>query len=278
LGTLGGPDAAVSGFLALNDRGQVLGASLINSIVNPGTGFPTLDSFLWNRGEKLDLGTLGGTFTNGLILNNGGQIAGSSNLPGDTVSHPFVWDRGVLTDLGTLGGDNGTPLWSNDAGDVVGVADVTGNQVHHGFLWKHGIMQDLGTFGDDPCSGAVAVNANGTVLGGSTNCHGVVLHAFVSENGGPIIELNAFVPPESGVRIEPRFINASGLIAGQGVLPNGDEHAVVLIPCGGDSDPACREASPSTNTAPIRHILRRASPANRVRLFHPRRVADGSVQ
>ena len=139
-------------------------------------------------------------------------------------------------------------------------------------------MQDLGTFGDDPCSNAYLVNANGTVLGDSTDCHGVRLHAFISKNGGPMIELNAFIPPELGVRIEPRFINASGLIAGQGVLPNGDEHAVVLIPCGGDNDPGCREASPSTNAPPSRHILRRASAANRVRLFYPRRFADGTVQ
>jgi probable HAF family extracellular repeat protein len=244
LGTLGGPDAAVSGFLALNDRSQILGISLTNDIVNPVTGFPTLDSFLWSRGQKLDLGTLGGTFTNGLTINNAGQIVGSSNLPGDTISHPFVWNRGLLTDLGTLGGDNGSALWNNDAGDVVGTADVTGNQIHHGFLWKHGIMEDLGTFGDDPCSNAVIINASAQVIGTSTDCHGVRLHIFLSENGGPMIDLNAFVPTDSGVRIEdPRFINAGGLIAAQGILQNGDEHAVVLIPCGGDTDPGCREAS-----------------------------------
>lgn len=257
LGTLGGPDAAVSGFLALNERGQVLGISFTNDIVNPVTGFPTLDSFLWTRGEKLDLGTLGGTFTNGLTINNGGQIVGSSNLPGDTISHPFVWDRGVLTDLGTLGGDNGSALWNNDAGDVIGTADVIGHEIHHGFLWKHGIMHDLGTFGNDPCSNANIVNANGQVIGTSTDCHGTRLHIFVSDNGGPMIDLNAFVPPGSGVRIEdPRFINASGIIAGQAVFPNGDEHAVVFIPCGNDSDPGCRAASQDAKAVTSAHVPR----------------------
>ena len=200
----------------------------------------------------MDLGTLGGAFTNGLTINNGGQIAGSSNLVGDTSSHPFVWDGGLMMDLGTLGGDNGSALWNNDAGDVVGRADVTGNQIHHGFLWKHGIMHDLGTFGDDPCSNAFIVNANDQVIGTSTDCHGVTLHPFMSENGGQMIDLNAFIPPASGVRIEdPRFINARGLIAAQGILPNGDEHAVVLIPCDEDEfrhkDEGCREASHNAN-------------------------------
>jgi probable HAF family extracellular repeat protein len=262
LGTLGGADSAASGFLALNDRSQVLGISFTNDVVNPATGFPTLDSFLWSHGEKLDLGTLGGTFTNGLTINNGGQIVGSSNLPGDSISHPFVWHRGVLTDLGTLGGDNGTALWNNDAGDVVGTADVTGTQIHHGFLWKHGIMKDLGTFADDPCSNAFIVNASAQLIGTSTDCHGTRLHIFLSDNGGPMIDLNAFVPPDAGVRIEdPRFINASGLIAAQAILPNGDEHAVVLIPCGGDGDVGCREASENTSAATGSAALNRTSAA-----------------
>jgi probable HAF family extracellular repeat protein len=165
-----------------------------------------------------------------------------------------------LTDLGTFGGDNGGALWNNDAGDVVGRADVTGDQIHHGFLWKHGVMQDLGTFGNDPCSNANIVNASGQVIGTSTDCHGTRLHIFVSDNGGPMIDLNAFVPPDSGERIDdPRFINASGIIAGQAILPNGDEHAVVFVPCGNDSDSDCREASGNSNAVMSRPAPNKSS-------------------
>ena len=238
LGTLGGPD---SNAVVVNDRGQVAGESFINFIANP-SGVPTMDPFLWEKGQMVDLGTLGGTFGYPSWLNNRGQVVGASNLAGDQTFHPFLWDRGALKDLGTLGGYTGVAFWINDAGEAVGYADLPPNPpgctgldcIHHGFLWKQGVMTDLGTVAD-PCSRALSINLSGQVVGASSPCGGEFTHAFLWEDGGPIIDLNTLVLNGAGLTVsEGYYINDRGEIAGRGVLPNGDVHAVLLIPCDED--------------------------------------------
>jgi probable HAF family extracellular repeat protein len=89
-------------------------------------------------------------------------------------------------------------------------------------------MTDLGTVGSDPCSNGVFINASAQVIGTSTDCQGTILHTFLWKNGS-IIDLSAQVLPGSGFTfVEPVVINDRGEIVGNGGLPNGDVHAVVL--------------------------------------------------
>jgi probable HAF family extracellular repeat protein len=202
----------------------------------------------------LDLGSLGGNLGVANWLNNRGQVAGLSTLAGDLTFHPFLWGRGTLTDLGTLGGDNGQANSVNDAGEVVGKADLPGPlpQTHDAFLWKNGVMTDLGTQDSDPCSNALSINSKGQIVGGSSDCF-TFLHAFLWEHGGPMIDLNSFVPPGSDLTLtEATFINDRGEIAVQGALPNGDTRAVLLIPCGEGTE-GCRDAAESTSAATQSH-------------------------
>jgi hypothetical protein len=69
-------------------------------------------------------------------------------------------------------------------------------------------------------------------VGSSFDCCGNDLHGFLWENGGPIVDLNTLVRPNSDLTVLNAFdINDRGEIAGDGVLPNGDVRAVLLIPC-----------------------------------------------
>ena len=242
LGTLGGTDSCA---LYINKRGEATGNSFTNSIINTSTGLPTIHPFLWAGNEMVDLDSLGGTIATVSAINNRGQVGGNSSLVGDPKSqfgcipssvgnlkcHPFLWSHGALTDLGTLGGDNGELNAINDAGSAVGKADLPGSLKHDAFLWKNGEMTDLGTQDGDPCSNALSLNSKGQIVGGSSDCF-TFLHAFLWEDGGPMVDLNALVPSGSGLTLtEATSVNDRGEVAAQGILTNGDTHTALLIPC-----------------------------------------------
>jgi probable HAF family extracellular repeat protein len=260
LGTLGGPDANA---VSINERGQIAGQSYINSTPNPvldtcggfGVNVPTEDPFIWKNGEMTDLGTLGGTCGFATGQNDRGQVIGQSDLAGDLTFHPFLWDGGALRDLGTLGGDTGVANWINDAGDIAGKADLPGPppQNHDAVLWRLGVMIDLGTLPGDSCSNAYRVNASGQVVGTSENRDLCTIpigeHAFLWENGGPMMDLNSLIPAGSSLQLTFAVaINNRGEIAGFGVpagcSPQDVEscgHAYVLIPCD-ESDASCQDS------------------------------------
>ena len=152
-----------------NDNGQAAGASgkCSNTVLPPIAFGPHL--VLWERdGSAVDLGSLGGTVNReagvghmSLAINNRGQVAGISAIPGDpagtpsTASHAFLWTRekigidcaptglnGCMRDLGTLEGDFvSVGLGINDRGEVVGLS--IGEQGLRGFFWQNGVMTDL---------------------------------------------------------------------------------------------------------------------------------------
>jgi probable HAF family extracellular repeat protein len=232
LGTLGGPD---SNALINNDRGQVAGWSYTSFVANPSTGVPTVDPFIWSPEDKemVDLGGLGGTFGAPFFMNNRGQVIGVSNLPGDLIVRPFLWSKSEgIKDLGSLGGTYGHPNWINDEGEVVGFSQLKGDKAGHAFLWRRGALIDLGSLGTDPSSEAGSINSHGQIVGGTFVFNGPDLRGWLWEHGGPIVDLESLTLPGSGLTvIAGNLINDRGEIAGRGILPNGDTHAILLIPC-----------------------------------------------
>ena len=114
-----------------------------------------------------NLGTLGGTSSAAISINDSGLISGYSNLLGNQTQVAAVWQNGKPVSLGTLGGPNSGVAWPNhNARAVVGIAETseidllnenwscsfffpqppTGH-VCLGFVWQNGVMNPLPTLG-----------------------------------------------------------------------------------------------------------------------------------
>jgi probable HAF family extracellular repeat protein len=201
IGSLGG---VVGFFLALNDRGQVIGGSSIASAP-------------------------------AACIAPNGSIEFSN--PG---CDPFLWNHGTLIDLNTstTGGNPQSADGINDAGEIVGAAAFP-TQVYDAYLWRDGMATDLGHLMGDCYSEAWAINPQSQVVGDSFGCGSVFPHhAFLWENGS-IVDLNNLIPNGSSLQLVfATAINDRGEIAGDGVPPGvspGDVftqgHAYLLIPC-----------------------------------------------
>ena len=249
LGTLGTGTDAVA--LVINERGQVLGVSYVDS--NPSAfcsgvqiGFTfTTGSFLWDKKNGMqNIGTLGGTCTVAYDLNNRGQVVGQSSQVGDPTNVGFVWDRATgIKQLPTAANLYGGANAINDEGKVVGQGDGPDGQPS-ALLWEKrgGKWQAtyLGSLHTGDCAFGQSVNLSGQVVGlsGPNGCTTVL--PFLWENGGPMVDLNTLVPPNSSIQlVEAQQINDRGEIAGNGVDAAGNSHAVLLIPC--DENHAERE-------------------------------------
>ncbi len=102
------------------------------------------NAFLWTTGVFTDLGTLGGSNSIALDLNDIGQIVGSSTITDDIAAHAFLWEDGLMSDLGGFGDvitETSRANGINNLGTVVGQALVGAE--YHAVLWRDGQIYDL---------------------------------------------------------------------------------------------------------------------------------------
>jgi probable HAF family extracellular repeat protein len=142
------PDGAAT---AINDNGQIVGIS--GTCDNSVGAFSAMHALLWENGNVINLGNLGGKGWNTpMAINHRGDIiVGFSDLAGDVSGgvlspnfHAFIWTKesGKMTDIGVLPGDAlSEALDVNDQGQVVGVSFPS----FHAFIYENGKMTDLNT-------------------------------------------------------------------------------------------------------------------------------------
>jgi len=190
LGSLGGTLAMPGSFIygpvgpVMNARGDVVGTSYL-----PGDAF--WHAFLWSNGHMIDLGTLGGSKSEAVSINDRGQVVGRAYVTdAPLVRHAFLWENGTMTDLGTIDQCRATAKGINSKGQIVGGLTCPDNS---------------GDFND--------------------------FRPFYVEKGKPMVDLNTLVDPPSDLYMDDAFlINERGEIYAPASTPTGESRAVLLVP------------------------------------------------
>ncbi len=185
----GDPDGAAT---AINDLGQIVG---ISGRCDVAIGaYSAIHAVLWQNGQPIDLGNLGGHGWNTPgAINNHGVIAGFANGPDDVVDGQlqfaflaFIWTReGGLKSLGTLSGMNGTPDAMSEATDINDENQIVGvsyadNQFDgpRAFIYQNGTMTPLNAL-----IGSASANWDVTSTGGINDRGEIAAQANPVSNG-----------------------------------------------------------------------------------------------
>lgn len=232
----------------VNAHGLVAGLSQ-NGVIDPLTGLPEQRAVLWQDGQIMDLGTLGGNESAAIGMNDKGQVIGVAlntisdpiSFFGATQAHAFLWQNGTMQDLGTLGGPDSFGQYVNNRGQVAGFSYTSAPPTVDPFLWDHGTMTDLGTLGGT--FGQVNnLNRQGQVVGTSNLSGDTFTHGFLWDRG-VLTDVGTF----GGDNAEADWINKDGEIAGSADFSGDKIHHAFLWKKGAltdlgtvDGDPCSR--------------------------------------
>jgi probable HAF family extracellular repeat protein len=173
--------------LGINERGQIVGSSgnCANTVVTAVGLFVGQHAVLWDNRSVTSLGGLGGTMGKAAAINDRGEVAGFSSLPGDSSVHSFLWTQQTgMQDLGALGSDYlGDPAGINNNTQVVGGScDMSGNC--RAFFWERNVLSDLNDLitSDSPLYliYALGINDAGEIVGFAMQKSTGELHAYVA--------------------------------------------------------------------------------------------------
>jgi probable HAF family extracellular repeat protein len=90
-----------------------------------------------------DLGTLGGLSSQGVAINNAGQVAGTIVTSDRAAERAFFWDGTSIHDIGDLGGGVAIATGINQSGQISGTSLPASGDFRY-FVWNGTSMQALG--------------------------------------------------------------------------------------------------------------------------------------
>jgi probable HAF family extracellular repeat protein len=233
LGSLGG---GVTRGLAINASGQVTGDSVSSRLVQvpcppqrygqPKKCFTNPDdAFVWSNGTMTDLGTLGGTFSQGVAISGSGEVVGSSSGKSAGTGGAFLSNGHGMHQLTAPAFAYGI----NDSGQIAGQCrNSMFLQAYPCAVGSNGAVTELtesnpnieclyiNTIIGPDIPAAVAINNNGQVLGNCFNSSGG--RAVVWTNDAPTL-----LPTLGGAASSGTAINNNGQVAGTSETSTGAE-------------------------------------------------------
>jgi probable HAF family extracellular repeat protein len=171
----------------------------------------------------IDLGTLGGTSSQALGINNAGQIVGYA-ITSSNQQHAAYWanSSSPAIDLGTLGGTFGEAIAINPSGEMIGDATTSGDAHDDPAVWTNSSSGaiNLGGLGGTN-GGAQGINTSGQIVGYAYTTNNLQHAAFWNNRSGPAIDLGTL----GGSSSVAFGINVSGQIVGDANTTSNNSHA-----------------------------------------------------
>ena len=221
---LGPSDGYASGAFALNNKGQIAGATDGNGWIREPDGALThLDPLPGFNGTVPAAISDNGTVAGRLGLTRGSVCFGATSPR----EHGFLYHNGKMTDTGILPGPSRPEGWPerrawatgvNDAGVVVGTADSPDGPVRP-FVWHGGAMREV----SGHAGNATAISESGAVLG-VVSPPSSERRPFLWKDGEMTFLPTLDAGPAKPSAI-PGALNADDVIVGSSMSADGKMHA-----------------------------------------------------